>query len=147
MSTYRHDEKVMWDVDMRLNWDSVADVATRLGGGWYGVRISAVLRDFSLFKKSRPALGPTQPLTQWVWGGSFMRVRRTGIQVVHSPPSSAEIKNAWSYTSTVPMDRNNFSFTFIDIRNKYFTMVDYTHFICFYVAYSLYRLACELFIV
>jgi hypothetical protein len=35
----------------------------------------------------------------------------------------------------------------IDIRNKYFTMVDYTHFMCFYVAYSLYPLACELFIV
>ena len=63
--------------------------------------------------------------------GSFTSVRWTGIEVVLSPPSSAEVKTEWSYTSPLPMDRNNLGFTFIDIRNKYFTMVDYTHFVCF----------------
>jgi hypothetical protein len=53
---------------MRWNWDGVIGVATSLGDGLYGVRISAVLRDFSLLQKSRPALGPTQPLTQYVLG-------------------------------------------------------------------------------
>jgi len=28
------------------------------------------------------------------------RLKRPGYEVDHSPPSSAEIKNAWSYTST-----------------------------------------------
>jgi hypothetical protein len=51
---------------MRWNWDSVVGVATRLGDGLYGVRISAVLRDFSVLQMSIPSLGPTQPLTQWV---------------------------------------------------------------------------------
>ena len=51
---------------MRWNWDSVVGVATRVGDGLYGVPISAVLRNMSLLQKSRPALGPTHPLTQWI---------------------------------------------------------------------------------
>jgi hypothetical protein len=33
-------------------------------------------------------------------GGSFLGVLRPGSEVDHSPPSSAEVKTAWSYTST-----------------------------------------------
>ena len=119
----------MWDVDMRWNWDSVVVVATGLINGLYGVRISAMLRDW--FFSSPKVQTSSCALTQWVLGGSFVTVRRTEIDVVHSPPSSAEIKNERRYTSTLPMDRNSFSFTFIHLRNKYFTMVDYTHFMCF----------------
>jgi hypothetical protein len=32
--------------------------------------------------------------------GSFPGVKRPGREADHSPPSSAEVKNAWSYTST-----------------------------------------------
>jgi hypothetical protein len=32
--------------------------------------------------------------------GSFRGVKRPGREADHSPPSSAEVKNAWSYTST-----------------------------------------------
>jgi hypothetical protein len=32
-------------------------------------------------------------------GGSFPGVKRPGREADHSPPSSAEIKNAWCYTS------------------------------------------------
>jgi hypothetical protein len=34
--------------------------------------------------------------------GSFPGVKRPGGEADHSPPSSAEVKNAWSYTFTPP---------------------------------------------
>jgi len=46
----------------------------------------------------RPTLGPTQPPVQWVLG-----VKQLGHEVDHSPPSSAEVKNVWNYTSTPPV--------------------------------------------
>jgi hypothetical protein len=32
--------------------------------------------------------------------GSFPGIKLPGREADHSPPSSAEVKNAWSYTST-----------------------------------------------
>jgi hypothetical protein len=52
---------------------------------------------------SRPALGPTQPPSQWVPGALSLGVKRPGHEADHSPPSCAEVKNAWSYTSTPPI--------------------------------------------
>jgi hypothetical protein len=49
---------------------------------------------------SRPALGTTQPPIQWVPGALFLGVKRPRHEADHSPPSSAENKNAWSYIST-----------------------------------------------
>jgi hypothetical protein len=46
---------------------------------------------------SNPVLGPTQPLIQWVAG-----IKRTGCEADHSPPTSAEVKKTWIYTSTPP---------------------------------------------
>jgi len=37
---------------------------------------------------------------QWVPGALSLEVRRPGCESDHSPPSSAEVKNAWIYTST-----------------------------------------------
>jgi hypothetical protein len=54
---------------------------------------------FVFSKTSRPAVGPTQPPFQRVPG-----VTRPGHEVNHSPPSSAEVKNEWSYTSAVKGD-------------------------------------------
>jgi hypothetical protein len=34
-------------------------------------------------------------------GGSYPGVKRPGLKAEHSPPSSAEVKSAWSYTSTL----------------------------------------------
>jgi hypothetical protein len=35
-------------------------------------------------------------------GGSFLGVKRPGREAEHSPPTSAEVKKMWIYTSTPP---------------------------------------------
>jgi hypothetical protein len=66
--------------------------------------------EFFLFAAaSRPALGPTQPPIRRVPGALTPAVKRPGREVEHSPPSSAEVKNAWSYTST-PKKRHGVMF-------------------------------------
>jgi hypothetical protein len=40
----------------------------------------------------------TQPPIQW----DFPGVKQPGREADHSPPSSVEVKNIWSYTSTQP---------------------------------------------
>jgi hypothetical protein len=52
---------------------------------------------------SRQDLGPIQPRVQWIAGTVSLGVKRTGREADHSPPSSDEVKNAWSYTCTLPM--------------------------------------------
>jgi len=44
---------------------------------------------------SRPVLGSTQPIIQWVLGAVIPRVKRLGREADHSHPSSSEVKNAW----------------------------------------------------
>jgi hypothetical protein len=48
----------------------------------------------------RPLLEPTHPLIRWVSGVLSLGLKRPGSEADNSPPSSAEIKNAWSCTST-----------------------------------------------
>jgi hypothetical protein len=55
---------------------------------------------FHFITVSRPALEPTQPPIHWVSGAVSLRIKRPGRKADHSPPSTAEVKNAWSYTST-----------------------------------------------
>jgi hypothetical protein len=49
----------------------------------------------------RPALGPTQSPKERVPGAFSLGIKRPGREADHSPPSSAEVKNAWSYTPTL----------------------------------------------
>jgi hypothetical protein len=58
---------------------------------------------FLLTTASRPALGSTQPPIQWVPGDLSQGVKLPGHEAHHSSPSSAEVKNAWSYTSIPPI--------------------------------------------
>jgi len=53
---------------------------------------------------SRPALGPIQPPIQWVPAVLSPGVKRLRHDANHSPPSSAEIKYAWSCTSTLTLN-------------------------------------------
>jgi hypothetical protein len=48
---------------------------------------------------SRPAAGPTMPLTQWVTGTSSPRKKRSGREVDHSLPPSTMVAYAWKYAS------------------------------------------------
>jgi hypothetical protein len=54
---------------------------------------------------SRPTLGPAQPPIPYVPGALFLGVKRPGLEADYSP-SSAEVKDAWSYTSTLPIRLN-----------------------------------------
>jgi hypothetical protein len=51
---------------------------------------------------SKLALGLTQPPMQWVPGALSRGVKRSRRESDHSPPSSVEVKNAWSYTRVYP---------------------------------------------
>jgi hypothetical protein len=59
--------------------------------------------EFFLVTVSRPALKPTQSPIQWVPGALTPGVNRPSREAVHSPPSGAEVKNAWGYTYTPPV--------------------------------------------
>jgi hypothetical protein len=61
------------------------------------------LRNFLFTTSSRPALGPTQPPIQWALGALSLGVKWLECEADHSPLSGAEVKNAWSYTSTPPI--------------------------------------------
>jgi hypothetical protein len=52
---------------------------------------------------SRRSLGPTQPPIQWVPGALSLGVKRLGCETDHFLPSSAEVKNTWSYTYAPPI--------------------------------------------
>jgi hypothetical protein len=58
---------------------------------------------FLLTTASRPALEPTQPPIQryQVLGGGGVQL--PGHEADHIPPSSAGVKNMWSYISTPPI--------------------------------------------
>jgi hypothetical protein len=60
----------------------------------------SIFLDFLFTAASRTALRPTQPPTEGVPGALSLWVKRPGREANHSPPSSAEVTNAWSYTST-----------------------------------------------
>jgi hypothetical protein len=55
---------------------------------------------------SRKTLGPTQPPIQWAPGTLSVGVKRPVREADHSPPPSAEVKNACSCTSTPPIRLN-----------------------------------------
>jgi hypothetical protein len=82
-----------------LSPDSVVGIATT---GTPRGRSSSPgrVKNFIFSKSSRPALRFTQSLIQWVPGALYSGVKRPGREVDHSPPTSAEVKKMWVYTST-----------------------------------------------
>jgi hypothetical protein len=80
---------------------SVSSV-TRLRAGRPGLDSLPGQECLLIATASRPVLGPTQPYIQWVPGTLSPGVKRPGREDDHLPPSSAEVKNTCSYTSTCP---------------------------------------------
>jgi hypothetical protein len=74
---------------------------------------------FLFITAARTSLGPTQPPIQWVPGALSVGVKRPEREDDQWPPSSAEVKNSWSYTTLqyvfmawcLGKNRDNFTFT------------------------------------
>jgi len=69
----------------------------------WGFKCWQELGIFHFITKSRLALGPTQPPVQWVPEALSLGVKQLGYEADHSPPSSSEVKNVWSYIATPPV--------------------------------------------
>jgi hypothetical protein len=85
----------------------IAQSVLRLGYGLddqgSGVRFPAGAGNISFqhrVQKGSGAYAVSYPLGT---GKHFPAVKRPGREADHSPPSSAEVKSAWSYTSTPPL--------------------------------------------
>jgi hypothetical protein len=78
-------------------------IETRLltGRPWFNSRQGQIW-DFFFATVSRHAIGSTGPHVQWVPEALSPGVKWPGHESNYSPPSNAEIKNGWSYTSTLP---------------------------------------------
>jgi hypothetical protein len=74
---------------------------------------------------SRPALGPTQASLKWVLGALSLGVKRPGCEADHSPPSNADVKNAWSYTSAPPVRLHGVVFSFKKKHKDNFTFLHF----------------------
>jgi hypothetical protein len=65
-------------------------------------KIAGRVKTFHFSISCRPALGSTQPPIKWVSGALSPGVKWQGREADHSPPTSAEVKKMWIYTSTPP---------------------------------------------
>jgi hypothetical protein len=88
---------------MKVSRDSIVGIGSgyELDDGGVEVRVLAGSR-ISFSMSSRPTLGPTQSPTLWVPGTISPGVKRQGREADYSPPTSAEVKKMWIYTSTPP---------------------------------------------
>jgi hypothetical protein len=59
-------------------------------------------KNFYFSMSCKPALRPIQLLIQWVLEALSREVKRPGRETEHSPPTTAEVKRMWVYTSTPP---------------------------------------------
>jgi hypothetical protein len=79
--------------------DSSVQITTRLRAGRSGFDSRQGLGILLFTTASRPALRSTRPPIQSVPGDVSTGIKRPGREAFHSP-CSADVKNAWSYTST-----------------------------------------------
>jgi len=90
-----------WDEEYVQNWSGAVSIETNLRAGRPGFSSrQGQSWNFFFSTASRPALRPTQPPIQRVLGTLTPGVKRSGRDVNYSHPSSAEVKNAWSCTSS-----------------------------------------------
>jgi hypothetical protein len=82
--------------------DSSVGIATGLQAGRSGfrVRFPAGARNLSLHHRVQTSSRAHSAPIEWVPGALSLGVKRPRGEAEHSPPSSAEVKNAWSYNFT-----------------------------------------------
>jgi hypothetical protein len=89
-------------ISMCWSRDSSVGIATVYGlddqGG--GSSSPGRVKKFRFSISCRSAPGSTQPPIKWVLGALSPGVKRQGSEADHSPPTSAEVKKMWIYTST-----------------------------------------------
>jgi hypothetical protein len=90
---------------IKLSLGSAVGIETGYGLGDIGDRSSSPFRvkNVQFSTSSRQAMGPTQPLMQWVPGALSPGVKRVGRVADQSPPNNGEVKKTWIYTSTPPI--------------------------------------------
>jgi hypothetical protein len=98
--------KVLVVVKVRVTMEPAAYKISLIGRGWTFTEN----RDVNVRGNGRTARKPNvsfskhcQPLIEWVPGALSLGLKQPGREADHSPPSSAEVKNAWRYTSTPPI--------------------------------------------
>jgi hypothetical protein len=133
---------IVTDFNCHLTRRQDSSVVQRWATGWM-IRGSCPTRGVGIYlftTAPRPALGPTQPSIQWVPGALSLGVKWLGREADHSPPCSAEITNALSYTSTpkyafmvwcsIKKQRANFTFTCYFIPRTYLTVMYTSRVLC-----------------
>jgi hypothetical protein len=101
--------------DINLQGECISGIKKKPGVNivqWYSagllagrsvIRVPAEGGNFSLHNRVH-SVSEAHPASYLVGNrGSFPGVKRPEREADHSPPSSAEVKNAWSYTSTTPI--------------------------------------------
>jgi hypothetical protein len=83
----------------RDSWVGIA-AGYRLDGRMIGVRFPAGAGNFSLRHHVQTGTEAHPASCAIGTGIPSLGVKRLGREAAHSPPSSAEVKNAWSYNST-----------------------------------------------
>jgi hypothetical protein len=68
----------------------------------WGVPSPGRVKNFLFSMLSRLVLRPTQPPVHWVPGALSLGIKWLWHDADHSPPTSAEVKKMWIYTSTFP---------------------------------------------
>jgi hypothetical protein len=86
---------------LRREWNTEVDITTG-----YGLKVRSWISNsnrseiFLFSKLSRTFLGPNQPPIELVSRALSPGVKLPGLEADHSPPTRAEVKNTWIYTST-----------------------------------------------
>jgi hypothetical protein len=85
--------------------DSVVTMVTGHGLDDQGVRVQVPVGARIYISPCRPdrLWGPLNLLPNGYWGLFPRGVKRPGREADHSPPTSADVKKMWGYTSTPPI--------------------------------------------
>jgi hypothetical protein len=84
--------------------DMVCLIATGYGPDEWGIRVLVPIGSRILISPYCPdrLWGPLNLLSNAYWGVFPRGVKQQGREADHSPPTSAEVKKMWIYTSTLP---------------------------------------------